>query len=334
MQPYIIVGQGIAGTILAWFFYKNNIPFIIYEPENKTSASATASGIINPVTGKRFVKSWLIDEVLPIAKATYAAISELLGAPFFFETPNYKLLKSVQHQNDIAIRFNDAAYDSYLPFHSLYRLPDSEIDNPYKSILINGGGWVDTISFLQKMNAFFIAKKLLIEQPFAINEHPNSTVIWCNGYESQSLFSSDKNPFLAAKGEHLFCEIPSLSTKEAIISGEVAISPTLQPDIYYVGATFEWNFSHKNPTPEKRKEIETKLRSFLKLPYKVTDHKAAIRPTTKDRRPLIGKLNDKQYIFNGFGTKGMSLTAYFADIFTQHILHHSPLPDEVNPLRF
>lgn len=61
MTKYIIVGQGLAGTLLAYQMHKNNIPFkIIVDPIQK-SASEIAAGLINPLVFKRLTKvGWLI----------------------------------------------------------------------------------------------------------------------------------------------------------------------------------------------------------------------------------------------------------------------------------
>ena len=64
---------------------------VIDQPKSN-SASRIAAGVINPVTGRRIVKTWLIDEVLPFAKMAYSelgkeldirAISEISILDFF-----------------------------------------------------------------------------------------------------------------------------------------------------------------------------------------------------------------------------------------------------------
>jgi len=48
MTKYIIAGQGLAGTLLAYQMYKNKIPFkIICDPKQK-AASEIAAGLITP----------------------------------------------------------------------------------------------------------------------------------------------------------------------------------------------------------------------------------------------------------------------------------------------
>ena len=52
---YVIVGQGIAGTMLSYYLLQQGNTVIVVDEFNPNSASQVASGVINPVTGRRFV---------------------------------------------------------------------------------------------------------------------------------------------------------------------------------------------------------------------------------------------------------------------------------------
>jgi 2-polyprenyl-6-methoxyphenol hydroxylase-like FAD-dependent oxidoreductase len=66
-KDFIIVGQGAAGTFLSWYLLKEGFDIIVIDQVDKKAASYTAAGMINPVTGRRIVKSWMIDEIMPFA---------------------------------------------------------------------------------------------------------------------------------------------------------------------------------------------------------------------------------------------------------------------------
>ena len=55
--------------------------------------------------------------------------------------------------------------------------------------------------------------------------------------------------------------------------------------------------------------LKDRLDEIINTPYEILHHRAALRPTVKDRRMIIGQspLDDRLYIFNGLGTKGASL---------------------------
>ncbi|HZF65960.1 MAG TPA: FAD-dependent oxidoreductase, partial [Chitinophagaceae bacterium] len=74
----------------------------------------------------------------------------------------------------------------------------------------------------------------------------------------------------------------------------------------------------------------------LKVPYKIVDHKAALRPSTLERRPFVGfhPQHPSVGILNGMGTKGSSLAPFFAHQLVQNICFGSPITDEANVQRF
>ena len=81
----LIVGQGLAGTLLAWEFERVGIPFKIVDAGHAHGASRVAAGIINPITGQRIVKSWMIDTMLPVARESYTAFEKVLGLSLWRE---------------------------------------------------------------------------------------------------------------------------------------------------------------------------------------------------------------------------------------------------------
>src|SRR5882757_9876638 len=81
----LIVGQGLAGTLIAWEFERAGISFAIADAGHTDAASRIAAGIINPITGRRLVKSWRIDELLPLARQSYREIEAALGLSLWRE---------------------------------------------------------------------------------------------------------------------------------------------------------------------------------------------------------------------------------------------------------
>src|SRR5580698_9302916 len=67
----LVVGQGICGTSLSRELDRAGLTYIVIDEERPDSASRAAAGLINPVTGRRFVKTWMIDELLPFVQEAY-----------------------------------------------------------------------------------------------------------------------------------------------------------------------------------------------------------------------------------------------------------------------
>jgi glycine/D-amino acid oxidase-like deaminating enzyme len=75
----LIIGQGICGTFLSLELERAGLSCIVIDEERPFTASRAAAGLINPVTGRRIVKTWMIDELLPFAREAYREVGERLG---------------------------------------------------------------------------------------------------------------------------------------------------------------------------------------------------------------------------------------------------------------
>ena len=68
---YLIIGQGLCGTFLSYYLVKAGKNVIVIDENKAHTASKVASGVINPVTGRRIVRTWRIEELLPFALKAY-----------------------------------------------------------------------------------------------------------------------------------------------------------------------------------------------------------------------------------------------------------------------
>lgn len=111
---YLIVGKGLAGSILAHQLIDKQKRIGIIDLDNGNTASRQATGLINPVTGRRFVKSWKIDDLLPFAQTYYEKLNINLNDDFFRSSHILKILHSKEQLNDFYCRSNEDAYTPYL----------------------------------------------------------------------------------------------------------------------------------------------------------------------------------------------------------------------------
>jgi glycine/D-amino acid oxidase-like deaminating enzyme len=77
-------------------------------------------------------------------------------------------------------------------------------------------------------------------------------------------------------------------------------------------------------------------RSWLKVPFKIVDHKASVRPANIERRPFVGfhPTYKNVGILNGMGTKGCSLAPFFAKQLADHIISGNEILVEADIKRF
>jgi len=130
-------------------------------------------------------------------------------------------------------------------------------------------------------------------------------------------------------------EIPALEINDMVNKGMFVLP--LGKNRFRVGATYRWEFQDTEPDNEATTELTEKLEKIVKLPYTITKERAGIRPTSHDRRPVIGLHPEHPEIgiFNGLGSKGAMLAPYFAREFARFLCGEADtLHPEVNLLRY
>jgi predicted GIY-YIG superfamily endonuclease/glycine/D-amino acid oxidase-like deaminating enzyme len=342
---YLIVGQGICGTFLSWYLQKNNSGFLVIDNNANSTSSKIAAGIINPVTGRRMVKTWMIDELLPFCWQLYSEMGHELGITAisqkniidFFPNPQMMatFLRHVEESGPYCHAFPEQNH-----FNSFfnYDFGCGEIRPVYE---------VHLETILPAWKKILSENRQLIEEEFSIADFFISDggvryknikakkIIFCNGVASTNNPWFNLLPFAPNKGEALILEIPGLPDNHIYKKG-FTIAPLAEKNIFWAGSGYQWDFADANPSQQFYDIAIRQLKEWLKLPFKVLDHKAALRPATLERRPFVGfHPNYPQIgILNGMGTKGCSLAPFFAKQLTEHLLYGNSIQPEADVNRF
>ena len=344
----IIIGQGIAGTLLHHELSKRGKQILVIDKGHKEAASAVASGLINPITGRKYVKSWMFDELDPQLRVTYQEIENVLSQNFINDHKIVRTLSSIKEENLWHSK-------SAIPSYEKYFAPEVD-DSEYRELIngavsfgeVAGGSKVDLRSLIKAYRELLIRNNQILEERFQYDKltHYDSQkweyrkgvtsdkIVFCEGWQLR------KNPFFAklgqeaAKGEVLIVKLPNVKITRSI-KKKIFITP-LSGDLYWVGSTYEWEFDDASPSETKKQYLIEALNEMYQGEYKVIDHWAGVRPTTVDRRPLLGHHPEykSMYLFNGLGTKGASLAPYWAKQMATFILDDTILPTEVDLSRF
>lgn len=331
---FIIVGQGLAGTLLAYELFRQNRTFVVFNDPDQIKSSDVAAGLINPVVFRRMTKSWLVDEAYPQMEMTYRKLEELLHEQLYFPDRMMKVLSE-----DRVYFWKERIFanqlEAYLEVETNLNFRNPSISNTFSYGCVNKSGRLDiqklifaSSGFLTQQNSIRNEKidyEKLIFQPDSVT-YDNITaqkIIFCEGS------AAAQNPFFKnlkfkhSKGEVLELEIPELNLDE-IVSGEVFVLP-IGNHSYKVGATYSWDELNWETTESARVELLDKLQNISSTHYQVINQKAGIRPTMHDRKPIIGLLPDNPQIgiFNGLGSKGVLLGPYFAKQLASFLIGNS-----------
>ena len=340
---YIIIGQGLAGTLLAFFLLEQGQNILIIDNFTEGGSSKIAAGVVNPVTGRRIVKSWRIDDFLPFAKKTYQRLENQYNIKIWHDTSIIRTLKNAEDENDWLLR---SSWADYQPFCK-HILPPSVFLDKIKPFYgygeIQQAAQVDLSRLLSFFTEKWLNEGILRQEKFVYEDvitdekgvfYKNfkaKKIVFCEGAAAVKNPFFNYLPFNLDKGELLIVKIPNAGFTK-IFKNNISIVPLKEKDHYWVGATNEWNSVHDLPTDEKKELIIKELREILTVDFEIIDHKAAFRPTVKDRRPLLGfhPHHPNLAIFNGLGTKGASLAPYWAEHFMSVLLWGEKLEHDVD----
>ena len=345
MLDYLIVGQGIAGSLLGWFLQKAGQQILIIDDAHQSAASKIAAGIINPITGRRFVKSWMIDTLLPFAKSTYLSLEKELGLSLWEEMDIIRFFSTTSEENNWLAKTTWPGYERYLNTNI-----KTEALPPF---LVRGTGYggvkgakMDLGKLIGAFQKYFKQKKCLLSEAFDYQElaiekesvgyknYRAKKIIFCEGYAAAKNTWFQHLPFESAKGEVLILKIPNLKLKN-IIKKQQFLVP-LEAGQFWFGANYEWEDLTCQPTPVGKQFLVEQLEEIIYTDYEIMAHLAAVRPILKDRRPAIGQHPELSeiVIFNGLGTKGTSIAPYWAKRLTDFLIKGIELEAEVNVRRF
>jgi len=336
---FLIVGQGLAGTLLANEFYRQNKTFLVIDDPEQPKASEVAAGLINPVVFRRMTKSWLVDNAFPQMETTYLQLEDLLGEQLYFPDKIMKILSE-----DSLILWKEKIFvnklENYLAAKTDLNFKNKNIKAAFGFACINKAGRLDIQKLIFAFNRFLNQQNSIRNEKMDYGKliiHPDS-IIYDNITSSKIIFcegpSASENPFFKnlkfkhSKGELLELKIPELKLNR-IVSDDVFIMP-LGNDRYKVGATYSWDELNHEITDSAREELLSKLEKIISINPEIVNQKAGIRPTLHDRKPVIGLLPDNPQIgiFNGLGSKGVLLGPYFARQFSDYLIGNS---DYIHP---
>lgn len=350
MEKYdlAIVGGGIAGCSALWYARKKNKRVIWFDRPDLNSSSSVAAGMLNPIVLRRFTKSWYVDTLLPFAQEFYKTIDQTFSISSFHEYPIYRVFASEDERKLWLDKMNDERFQKYLGLPEKELTLDS-INDPFGYGLIKEGGYLDLKLFMfhfrnwaQKDESVLYREETLnhddlkkSESVFHYDDFEFEKILFCEGTGIHNNPFFNYLPYRRTKGEVLKVKLSDLPIKEKILSRGVFCLP-IESLLFKIGATFTHNDFSLDPTEDGKNQVLEKFKKLYKGEVKTENHIAGLRPTVKDRRPLLGEhpLKKNMFIFNGLGTKGVLLAPYFANAIINYTFEQESIQSEVDINRF
>jgi glycine oxidase len=343
-KDYLVVGLGLAGLAFCSILEQNKKRFHIID-HNANLSNRVIGGMYNPIILKRFSPAWKAHEMWQKSILTYQYLERKFAKTYFQPFKIFRILKSIEEQNNWTVASDKVVMKEYMTTQLVHE-NISGIDAPYGFGELQNVGRVEGEQILQDYKEFVLEAGLLSLEAFDYEDiifkdqmvyykgQAYKHIVFCEGSYIAHNPYFNYLPMKVSKGEMLIVEIPDLEMKEAIKSSCFMVP--LGNHMFIVGATYNWEDKTVDLTPEGQAELEEKLQSFLKLPYRILDYKAGIRPTVSDRRPLLGKhpQHPQLAILNGLGTRGIIYAPALAEILFNHLENNQDLDPDLHITRF
>lgn len=340
---FLIVGQGIAGTLLAYRLMKAGKKVLVLDESTPFQSSSVAAGMYNAVSGKRMTLSWKWKETYPEAKELYTQMGNFLGKNYLFEKETFQSFGSIKEQNDFSLK----AEDDNFQFHigpATKSFP--EINSEFGAFMIHSTGWLQTNEFLNDFKIFAQKEGMMQveavdwgsfqnhESGISLNEYQAGKVISCEGWKITLNPFFNFVPIIPTKGDVFLLKCDALPDTYIWKKG-VYLVP-LGNGLFKAGSTYRWNEAHVEPDKEGYRELHSKIKNQLKVPFEVLEHLTGFRPASKNRMPIVGEhpIHKNLIALNGLGTRGIMLAPFVTKQLTDFLLAGNPLDPEIKINRY
>lgn len=344
MTDYLVVGAGLAGIAFTEIALQHNKSIRVFENRSQNS-STIAGGLYNPVILKRFSEVWRSQEQVDLGNQFYAQLEDKLKIKLDYKIPIYRKLYSVEEQNNWFVASDKPNLSPFISSTISYNQYNG-ITSPFGFGEVLQSGYVDTASLLKNYHAYlfdsnrlqfesFNYEDLIINDDFVeYKNHQYKNVIFAEGFGIHSNPYFSNLPLDGTKGELLIIKSKELIL-DVILKSSVFIIP-LGNDLFKVGATYNWEDKTATPTEEGKNELLSDLKSLLTADFEIVEHLAGVRPTVKDRRPMLGThpKHARLHVLNGLGTRGVMLAPDMAKMLFENIENQIPLDKEIDIKRF
>lgn len=339
-QKILLVGGGLSGVCVASELIKRGVDLTLID-SGINHSSRVAAGMINPLVFRRMTKSWRLDDFLPFLFEFYRDLEQKSAARFFHELQIRRIFSSEQEREFWLKKQDKMEFSSYMHELTSEDLNYDRVPTPFGSGRVKGSCYVDTSAFLPAMRAYLSTQLNWREELFNFQELDASTyrgeqfdnIIFCEGYLGKNNPFFQDLPLNQTKGETLIIKAQSLPEDESV-NRKCFVLP-LGEQHFKIGSTYVWNTNDTQLTEAGKETMLENLSVLTDEKVEVIAQEAGVRPTTFDRRPLIGPHESisNYLIFNGLGTKGYMIAPLLAKEFVDALLGNQVFDPELSPYR-
>lgn len=340
-MDFLIVGQGLAGSSLAWRLLRRGASCLVVDRPAGETASRVAAGLVNPLTGRKVRPEWRQAECLAEADAYYRETEECLGGSWWHKTPIWRELETPELEE--IWRERQTAPDSMS--HAGPILPWPEGWNGLgRAAYTRGGAVLHAEALVDAQRQWLAARGALLEgevSPSDIESRGGglawrgrkfARVIWCIGHETAGALRLPALASRLSKGTIVDVALPDLSWHAGVLHfGHWLV---YREGVWRLGATYEWSWAAPDEADAPAaQELLADLARRYSGRIEIRRARAAVRPIIRYSQPVAGPIPGRpgHCVFSGLGSRGATTSPWVSRILADHLLDGSPLPDDVEP---
>ena len=340
-RPTIVVGAGLAGLAVAVRLIEKSQPVVLFD-NGVNHSSLIAAGMINPLVFRRMNRAWRIDDCIDAVHDFYKGLEAITDTSFFHPIVIRRMFSNEQ-ERELWLEKQD------LPEYAAYMAKTTSEDDTFDGAINNcGSGRVKSASyvkpsvFLETVKRYVSTHAEIRNESFEYDAISGSQykdieferIVFSEGYRGKDNPFFDYLPLQQTKGETLIIKTDAIPENESV-NRKCFILP-MGDQQFKVGSTYDWDSRDLSITEVGKEEILAKVAYLTSETVEVVDQQAGVRPTSPDRRGMIGQHPEHKnlYIFNAMGTKGYLITPLLSQEFVSHLIDGTELDSEVNIERF
>jgi len=358
----VIIGGGLAGITLYETALSRGLSCLILDNPDHSGSSWASGALLHPLVFKKLTIAWPGLEACKSSIEFYQHIAPNSWHPLLI----YRRIANQNEFDQWKKKALDPYFSQILgPLSSDYPFLQTKPRSARESQLISStfgfgrvqiGGWLDVETFLSETKSLLERKGEWIQAEIKptdleINHQlvllPKSKrilhynhLILATGISDPAWKQLLPKPwdsklstqgFYGVKGDCIDLYLPELALDD-ILLGPVFLIP-LGQGYLRVGSTYQREFLDDTPENSQALELCTQLEAFIHidrnlLMNRIQNHRAGIRPATKDRRPYLGQVANHLWVYNGLGTRGLLVAPYLARLFVDHLVNGTQIPNE------
>lgn len=330
-----VIGGGLAGAAAAHALARRGTTVTLWEraPQVAAGASANPSAIFYPAV----TVGWQPQALFYFAGYSYSLhllsgldVPRGQGGMLLFPKPHEDPLRQCR------------VMEALRPHSSVLRQVDAAEASVLAGIPLRQGalyfpqnGWVDIGAWVRALLAHS-----RIEVRAGQAGVPSGTTLLCNGWEAQETHPALKGTMHTMRGQ-ISClpTVPALQGLRCVLSYGGYLTPAID-GVHHCGATYGRDRPDTAYDAADDTENRAKLRAFIgqEVP-EAAGGWAALRSVSRDRLPLLGKVEDGLYANLAHASRGL-LSCALSGEYLASLLHGDPLPlprsvaARLHPLRF